>query len=32
MLDKLIYKILEYLDNYISWIDNLFNKKNKKKK
>jgi len=32
MLDKLIYKILGCLDNYISWIDNLFKKKNRKKK
>ena len=31
MLDKIIYKILGYLDNYITWIDNLFKKKNKKK-
>jgi len=31
MIDKALYKIFETLDNLIGYIDNLFNKKKKRK-
>tara|TARA_R110002012_G_scaffold4708_1_gene21671 strand:+ start:248 stop:349 length:102 start_codon:yes stop_codon:yes gene_type:complete len=32
MIDKFIYKICEYLDDYTAWIDKLFFPVKKKKK